>query len=144
MKRNWMSNNDVVQKIDTRKLLEKTNYFKKKHINNFKQWYVQWKTSWAFFYFYLFAFCWFAYFLYIQYNDIKLMMRTPIIWLWILIFWIWLYLLTKWKTTLKWVKPIYEIWWNMASILKDNSLKKYNKKNKECYNELKVIEIKIK
>lgn len=138
-----MWENDVIQKKDHRKLLEKTNYFKKRHINNIREWYVQWKTSWAFFYFYIFCFWVFWYLLYIQYNDIKLMMKTPIIWLWIIIFFIWLYLLTKWKTTLKWIKPIYEILWNMASILRDNSLKKYNKKNKECNNELKIIKISL-
>ncbi len=134
---------EVVEKVDHRSLVEKTNYFKKRHINNTRQWEISFKKSWTFFYIYMFLFAIFLFFLYQQYNDFKLIFKTPILYIWLFIFILWLYLLTKWKTTLKWVKPVYEIISDFFSILKDNWLKKYNKKNRVCNNELKVIKISL-
>jgi len=125
------------------KIIENTVYSKKNYISNIKMWVISDNSNATFLYMYILSFWWFVFILYNEVQDFNLLLKIPFLWIWFVIFLIWWWFLLKGKTTLKWVKPIYEIINDFFVIVKDNSMKKYNQKTYTSYNELKEINVEL-
>lgn len=132
-----------MQKKDLRTLVERTNYYKRNYISNTQlgRFNIN-KDNWVILWFCLLMPI-FLFFIYQETKDVSLMFQVPLLYIWIVIYIIWIIILMKGKTTLKWVRRIYEILWDYIAIYVDRSSHTYNKKQYFCNNELKKAKINI-
>ncbi len=118
-------------------------YAKQAYISNLRISKVSIDSNSTVLYLYGSMFVLFGFLIYKEVDNVYLMMKIPFLWIGLVIFLIGGYIILQGKTTLKGIKPIYQIIGDFFTIVKDNTNTKYNKKNYVVHNELKDIEVKL-